>query len=119
MLLSAADLAFVRNEVVSSFPSTCVIERNQPANDSYGTQTENWATLATVPCDIQPTFMQGEGVTAAEIGVVSKYVIQIAYDHDITAKDRIREGSTYYQIEGNDNGISEAGCQSPLCVRID
>lgn len=54
MAISAAELAQIQADLVAQVcDKTCVIQRNTPGQDSHGSETESYHTIATTACGMQ------------------------------------------------------------------
>jgi len=107
MSITAADLEFMRADGATSLPLTAQILRNTPTSDGHGGQTDSWATLKTVACDINPDAQYAESVVGAALTSTNRYKIVFPALTDINEADRVSCGGYTYHIESQDNGIGD------------
>lgn len=106
-MFSACELAAMRATVAATYDQTAAIQRNAPANDGQGGQTESWSTVGTVACSVIPR--NGQAKLEGERPVsVTLWTIYLPYGTAITAKDRLVVGSATYEITDLDEGASYA-----------
>lgn len=112
-MLSARDLAGMRAECALVLDQTATIQRNTPANDGQGGQTESWASVGTVACHVLPrsgqTLLEGERPVSATL-----WTILLPVGTAITAKDRLVVDGATYEISASDVGASY-----PLQLAVD
>lgn len=81
--------------------STAVIERYTLTADGMGGNTEAWAVVGTVVCDLWPINKRGDRENTNAAGQpISKadWFITVPYDTFVTAKDRIVVGSRSFEV---------------------
>jgi len=105
-MLTAAELAFMRESVEKLLPETCSILSVTYTSDGAGGLTETWAATKTlVPCRVD--YQSGnERVANAALTPYQKAVISMAYDETITPANRILVGTNTFSIQAVNNGQS-------------
>lgn len=98
-MLTAAELAAAREDVLETLVSTCVIERYGAgtAGTAYGMVEQTWSAVGTVSCRVDPFTSRSDmqGVTAQRESMASYHIASFEWDEDIQPGDRVVfEGST-------------------------
>lgn len=98
-MLTAAELAAAREDVLETLVSTCVIERWDAgtAGTAYGMVEQEWSAVGTVSCRVDPytTQIDRSGQTAGRESMASYHIASFEWDEDIQPGDRVVfEGST-------------------------
>lgn len=100
-MLSAAELAAMRDIEELVMPSTGVIERYGLTSDGIGGFTEAWAAVGTVSCDLWPVNQREERERFRSGGqIISKsdWFVTVPFDTNITAADRIVVDGRSFEI---------------------
>ncbi len=95
MLLDAADIAAMREEMAAALPDTCQISRPVRASDGAGGFTEEYIVVATVPCRIAS---MGQTQTAARQGSAASWTVGLPAGTDVRESDRIVYGARRFEI---------------------
>jgi len=100
MLLSPADLVYVRAEAEGLLPDTCAIQQRQLTADTLGGFTEAWvAAYQDVPCRLaESQARQGEGMWGARESADNLWTLTLAYDQAIAGDDRIYHAGLTYEV---------------------
>ena len=108
-MLSANDLAYMRDSIGELFPDTCTILSLSWSSDGAGGQTETWGTATSnVPCRVD--YQSGkESNKGAALVPYQKAIISMAYDVTITPANRVTVGSNTFSIQAVNNGQSWQG----------
>lgn len=88
-MIPASELAALQAAAAATLDTPCVIQRNTPTKDDYGSQKDNWATIATVSCNLaQPTagLMQNYGFL---IGNQDSWLVRLPFGQDIQRNDQL------------------------------
>lgn len=100
-ILSDAELADLRTEIVGLLPDTCSIMRPTYTNNK-GKAIETWGTaVASANCRVDPSSQRqsnDQAVGAQESGA-ARWQLTVEWDCDIQDGDRIVFNSKIYQIE--------------------
>jgi hypothetical protein len=117
-MLSANDLAYMRDSIAELFPDTCTIQVNNPSSDGAGGMTDNWSTLtANVPCRVD--YQTGrESNTGAALVPYQKAVISMSFNTVVTPANRIVVGSSTFSIQAVNNGASWCSVKRCSCELV-
>jgi head-tail adaptor len=107
-MLTDNDLADMRQAVGELLPATCHILSLSQTSDGQGGFTDTWGTAtANVSCRLD--YKRGdERVFGATNQPYNGFVLSLPYDSTITAVNRVKIGSTQYNVTMVDNGKSWA-----------
>jgi head-tail adaptor len=116
-LLSAAQLAVMRNAVAQVLPDTCSIQRYTSAPDGAGGQTETWSTVHTaVACRVTAYSGRKGGVEdqiRQRFDSVLWWRVTLPVGTDVTVKDRIGFGAHTFEVRSVETGRSfEVECHA-------
>lgn len=99
-MLSDTQLAYMRAAQNETLVDTCDILRLTRSPDGKGGSIEQWAThLMSQPCRFAPvaqTQRNADGV----LRTVTETILTLAWDVDVTDKDRVIYGGATYAITG-------------------
>jgi head-tail adaptor len=111
-MLTNTDLADMREAIAELLPATCHILSVTRTSDGQGGFTDTWGTAtANVACRLdyqQGVGRRGEMVVAASMQPYNGFVLSLPWNSTITAANRIKIGSTNYNVTMVDNGKSWA-----------
>jgi head-tail adaptor len=99
--------AWMRGRAERLMPETAIaILRNTPADDGQGGETEDWDTASTVVGRIieKATAEREEG--GKIVSATDGYAL-LPHDADVVPTDRLRRGSTVFEIVGTNAGESD------------
>ena len=99
-LLATAELDALRATVEAHLPDTAVIWRKTWTGDGQGGGTETWAAVGTAACRKSLPNSAREVAMAGRLGEVATWVVSLAHDTDVTAKDRLVIGSSTLEVSG-------------------
>lgn len=101
-LLTAEDVACVREALAESLTDVCSISRPTDTADAFGGQARTWSTVAaSVPCRIAPeTRRPVEEGREGRFAVIGDYVVTLPAGQDVTERDRIVIGGVTYEVLG-------------------
>lgn len=98
-MITAADLAAMRDTCEDTFDSTAVIKGGTVTGDSGGGGTTAWVARGTVDCHLSPLPLGGsENEYADRIVAQERWTITFPAETDVTTDDRIVIGSTSYEV---------------------
>ena len=105
MLLSSADLTWMRATQGLALPGTVVIERHTYSADGQGGFTEVWAAAGTAIGRIYPMVRRGEGeiVAGAQVISVTNWFATFPVGTDVLAADRLRFQSRTWEVMRTNN----------------
>lgn len=109
-MLTATELAQLRQDVLETLPDTCRIERATITNTN-GNVSETWGTaVASAVCRLDPdNRRQEDAVLADRESGVARYLLSLAYDTDIRDGDRVVvNGRTYQASQIHENHTMRA-----------
>jgi Phage head-tail joining protein len=100
MTLSTAELTAMRATGSAYLPDTCTIQRATTTQDSMGGESQSFATLASsVACRMdEPVTGGSEQAIDMAVGTAVKFIMHLAYNQDITVKDRVVYSSSTYEV---------------------
>jgi len=98
--LSAAQLAAMRAVADTAEPDTAYVYRRTHVTDSAGGFTVTEALAATLDVRVDAPSSTVLELFAQHIGERKAFVLNVTYNADIQAGDRVLVGSTYYEILG-------------------
>lgn len=105
-MLSATELAAMRETVESALPDTCTIQSATVGRDSIGAPTRAWTDRATgVACRLAARTVQ-ERVLGEKATHVGDWVLTLAYDEVIEPGDQVLIGTDAYEVVGIDEAKS-------------
>ena len=116
-LLTAADLAAMRDTQEQAMPGTVYILRMGTASNGMGGFTETWGTASTVIGRVYPRRRLGMGETigGAQLLSVSDWFATLPYGTDITAKDRVKyDGRTWEITRVNNDEMYQTAVRAEL-----
>lgn len=119
-LVTADDIACLREAFTDALPDLGSISRPTDADDAFGGQTRTWATVATnVPCRLAPeTRRPVEEVTGGRLAASGDVVITFAAGTDISERDRVAIGAWTFEVVGvRLRGALEL-TRRAVCVRV-
>lgn len=91
---TAAEMAQLRADVAAiALDLDCVIQRATPTKDAWGTETENWATIATLKAGMKSPRPATLDVYAARIGAKLAWEVNFPYGTDVQEQDHLLIGS--------------------------
>jgi SPP1 family predicted phage head-tail adaptor len=99
MVLSAAELSEIRDDVSDLLPDTCVVTRVTRVRNDSGGWTETTVDSDPIACRLGPVSGR-ERVLGGRVVEESDAVMTFAHDADIRGSDRItHDGSTYEVVD--------------------
>jgi head-tail adaptor len=107
-MLTDVDLNDMRAAIAELLPATCHILSVTRTSDGQGGFTDTWGTAtANVSCRLD--YKRGdERVFGATNQPYNGFVLSLPYDKTITAANRVKIGTTQYNVTMVDNGKSWA-----------
>lgn len=98
-MLTSAELAQLRRDILELLPDTCRIERFTSANTN-GYVEEQWGTaVASIACRFDPdTRRSEEDVIDDREARIVRYIATLPYDADVLNSDRLIFNSGTYEI---------------------
>ena len=100
-MLTAAELADLRADILETLPDTCTIQRPTEVTDAYGNTAKTWPdTYTGVACRIDPFNARGisDGVIALREASISWYQLTVPWNTDLRYGDRIVFGGDTYEL---------------------
>ena len=99
-MLTAGQLAWMRQMQQRILPDTCTIQRAARTVDGIGQPVLTWANLATgVACRLSQR-RAVEEVQGERVLRVTGWVLTLPDDEDVTAADRVVVGSRTFEVTG-------------------
>jgi SPP1 family predicted phage head-tail adaptor len=97
-MLTSGEITAMRDVCEDAFPDTCTIKRNAPNYNGLGGRTNTFTTLASgVACRMTP--MSGdESLFAGASRHQALWRLDLPYNTDIRATDRVTIGSATYDV---------------------
>lgn len=108
-MLTDTDLSHMREAIGELLPATCHILSVTRTSDGQGGFTDTWGTAVTTSCRLdykQGPGQRGEMVVAATNQPYSGFVLSLPWNTTITQANRIKIGSTQYNVTMVDSGKS-------------
>ena len=106
--MDANELTRIQDDIDALLPDTATVLSVSYTPDGYGGLTENWGTVTTTACRIDPL----SGNEAVSGGAVQPYhAFQLTLPHSVTltTDERVKIGAVTYSVKSVDNGKSWAG----------
>ncbi len=98
-MLTADELAAMREEVEASLPDTAQVQRRTLTPDGAGGFGESWQTVATVACRVAPSGRSpDEQVIAERLTTTSVWTLTLPADTDVRPTDRIVVGARTFEV---------------------
>lgn len=121
MNLSTAELAQLRSDAEDYLPDTCTLQTVAKTSDGMGGWTEVWSdTYTSVTCRLAPEqTAQTEGMTAAQIAAITRWVLTIHHDQAIDETMRVVHDSETYEVVRLDDTHSNRTAKRAHLVRLD
>jgi len=121
MNLSTVALAQLRSDASDYLPDTCTIKTVAKTSDGMGGWTEVWSdTYTSVDCRLAPEqTAQGEGMTAAQITAITRWVLTVAHDQVIDETMRVVHSGETYEVARLDDTHSNRTAKRAHLVRLD
>lgn len=111
-MLNDADLTYMRDTVAELLPATCHVLSLTRTGDGQGGWTETWGTAVqnqNKACRLdyqQGVGQRNEAVFGNALQPYTGFVLSLPHGTAVTAANRIKIGSTEYNITAVDNGKS-------------
>ena len=121
-MLSARELALMRQTVAGGLPDLCTVKRLVLSPDGQGGYTETWSTVySSVPCRLKPA---GQGTRAGvqpggQWHVASAWTLTIRYDQPLSTGERVVMGGDTFLVLGVDDDQSERVHRQAYLRRLD
>lgn len=91
---TAAEMAQLRADVANiALDLDCVIQRATTSKDAWGTETETWATIATLKAGMRSPKPATLDVYASRIGAKLAWEVNFTYGTDVQEQDHLLIGS--------------------------
>lgn len=87
MAIPATELAALQAAVNATLDQTCSVQRNTPVKTAYGTQSDAWATVATVACTVARPSATIAAQYAEKIGSLASWIVRLPYGTDLRVGD--------------------------------
>lgn len=98
-MITEAERAAMRETAEDALPQIAAIERNTPASDGGGGQTDNWQTLdSSVPCRIAPVGGGETGTTGARVAQETTHIATLPAETPVAEADRLTIGDATYDV---------------------
>jgi len=119
-MLSASDLAAMREAQDAALPDTCTIRRKTLVSDGMGGYTETWSDLATgVKCRIATSrYRPEEAAIAEKFTGRTLWMLTLPAGTDVTNEDRVVLSGTTYEVVGVLSAGSWEMCRRVLVVEV-
>lgn len=121
VMLTAAELAVLREVQEEAMPDTCTIQRRSLQSDGMGGYTESWSDLATgVRCRIASArYRPEERAIAEQVRGKTLWMLTLPAGQDITARDRVIVSGVAYEVVGLLTGGAWETARRVLLQRVD
>lgn len=107
----------MREAADAALPDTATVSRKTITSDGAGGQTEAWADASSYSCRAKPASRQAtERVIALRPSAVSAWTIYLPAGADVKPVDRLRVGSTTYEVVAVSTRSWEIGRQADCVV---
>lgn len=118
-MVSAKDLAFIRQTVNNDLPGTAVIYTRSITSDGAGGQTFTYTASGTVDARYGPE-KPSQGDTVTEMREIQRIPIWIPVGGTVQTQDYLKNPGTGtdYEIIGITKEASETGVYRCECVRV-
>lgn len=118
-VITAAELAAMRDIADSFFPDVCTIQTPTQTVDATGSLVETFANTYTgVACRLDPAGAGEEAVTNLALQGQSTWWLNIPYDQAIDETYQVVHGGVTYQVKSVWAGQSYATIRRALLVRV-
>jgi hypothetical protein len=100
MVLTAAELEDIRDDLSDLLPDTCTVTRitRVPSDDDFNPGwTETTVTADAIPCRLGPLAGR-ERVLGGRVVEESDAVLTLPFDADVQGSDRITHNGTTYEV---------------------
>lgn len=98
-MLTAFDLAFMRETELLAMSSTATVYKPIYTETALGNQSEIWTNSGTIACDIWPISRQGNEESSGNQEIAEKhYYISVPYNANIAVSDKLQIASVLYDI---------------------
>ena len=98
-MLTAAELARMRDTLELSLPGTAVIQTRTTVGDSQGGYTQTYAAASTVDARLSPEALRGfEGELAGRVAEVSPWLLTVPSTTTVGETDRVVYDSVTYEV---------------------
>lgn len=98
-LLSAAEMAVIRETAELAMPDTCTIQTRTETNTKGSVVVSYASTYTGVKCRVMPVNRStDESVIGLKITDQAEYVLTVPWDQAIAAQDRIVFGTDTYEV---------------------
>jgi hypothetical protein len=87
MAISAAELAALQAAVNATLDQSCQVQRNTPTTSNYATQTDSWATVATVNCHVGKPSANIAQQYADKVGALALWLVRLPVGTDVRVGD--------------------------------
>ncbi len=103
----------MRDDIAPLLSGTAIIERQTTVSDSQGGYTATWIPVGTVSGRLEPaTQLMVESGDQSPMAT-SRWVVITPADTDIRVTDRVKFGSTHYEVLGvKSNRTDEITCRA-------
>jgi hypothetical protein len=92
--ISSAEMTQIRADVAeAALDLDCTIQRATIAKDAWGTETENWATVATLKAGMKSPRPATLEAYASRIGAKLAWEVNFAYGTDVREQDHLIIGT--------------------------
>ncbi len=100
-MLSATEIAAMREAAEAALPDTAQIRRRTLTPDGAGGHTESWSTVTTVACRVAPLGRSpDERVIAERLTATSAWTITLPALTDVQPADQIVVGTRVFGVAG-------------------
>jgi len=122
-VLTANDLAAIRQAQEQAMPDSCTIQRRTLTSDGMGGYTESWSDLATgVKCRLSPVrsiSQLAERVVAEQFVGRTLWQLTLPAGQDVSHDDRVVVGATTYEVMSVNSGGAWEVARRVLLALVD
>lgn len=97
-MLTASQLAIMREAQENALPTACAIWRAVITVDTTGGLVEGWGSVEANVCRVGKTGKPTELAIAERRGIAEPYTVTLPYDSTVTAGDQVRTLSRVFNV---------------------
>lgn len=98
-MISSAQLTAIQNAVTATFDKSCQVQRNTPTSSAWGTQTDSWATVATVNVSLAKPSAAIVSQYAEKLGSLASWLVRFPAGQDVRVQDQLIVASQTLKVQ--------------------
>lgn len=119
-MLSDAELAALRQDMLDLMPDSCVIQRPTETVGSAGFPSRTYNAVGTVVCRLDPLKRQAtQEVIALQEALTYYRQLTVPYDTDLRAEDKVVIGTRSYEVRQLDDDHSLRAVRRAVVVETE